>query len=82
MLLGFQLTPDSVHLETRDDRQGNHTGTGVAYVQFASADDADLARHSKHKQMMGSRYIECMIFIPGICCVVMCQSTAMTCSLC
>ncbi len=71
-LSGFRLNPDSVHLEIRDDRQGHHTGTGVAYVQFVSTEDAEQARQTKHKQMMGTRYIECMIFIPGmLSCVLM-----------
>ncbi|KAL0021204.1 hypothetical protein WJX79_000077 [Trebouxia sp. C0005] len=62
---GFQLTPDHVHLETRTDMYGDHTGTGVAYVQFVSSEAAEQAQNTKHKQMMGTRYIECMILIPG-----------------
>ncbi len=65
MLSGFRLTSDSIHLETKDDRQGNLTGTGLAYVQFAHPAEAEQARQNKHKQMMGTRYIECMIFVPG-----------------
>ena len=44
---------------------GDHTGTGVAYVQFVSSEAAEQAQNTKHKQMMGTRYIECMILIPG-----------------
>lgn len=62
---GFHLNTDSVHLETKDDRQGSLTGTGLAYVQFAHPAEAEQARQNKHKQMMGTRYIECMIFVPG-----------------
>ena len=40
-------------------------GTGVAYVQFVSSEAAEQAQNIKHKQMMGTRYIECMILIPG-----------------
>ena len=65
---GFHLSAQDVHLETRDDRQGNPTGTGVAYVQFPSPDLAEDARHVKHKQMMGARYVECMTFITGMPC--------------
>ena len=64
-VLGFALSADGVHLEVRDDRHGSHTGTGVAYVKFVSPQEAERARHVKHKQMMGSRYIECMVFVPG-----------------
>ncbi|DBA74130.1 TPA: hypothetical protein ACH3X1_010935 [Trebouxia sp. C0004] len=62
---GFHLNTDSIHLETKDDRQGNLTGTGIAYVQFAHPAEAEQARQNKHKQMMGARYIECMIFVTG-----------------
>lgn len=65
-MTGFQLRPEDVHLETRHDRQGKETGTGLAFVQFSSPDHADEARHTKHKQMMGTRYIECMTFIAGM----------------
>ena len=65
MLSGFHLNTDSVHLETKHDRQGSLTGTGLAYVQFAHPAEAEQARQNKHKQMMGTRYIECMIFVPG-----------------
>jgi len=65
LIVGFQLTPDNVHLEIRNDMHGNHMGTGVAYVQFVSSEAAEQARNIKHKQMMGTRYIECMILIPG-----------------
>ena len=61
------MRPEDVHLETRHDRQGKQTGTGLAYVQFSSPDYADEARHTKHKQMMGTRYVECMTFIAGTC---------------
>ena len=64
--LGFRLSQDDVHLETRNDRQENPTGTGVAYVQFSSPDTADQARNSKHKQSMGARYIECMTLTSGM----------------
>ena len=59
-----------MHLEVRHDRQGKETGTGLAYVQFSSPDYADEARHTKHKQLMGTRYIECMTFIAGMCVTV------------
>lgn len=65
MLSGFHLNIDSIHLETEDDRQGNLTGTGLAYVHFAHPAEAEQARQNKHKQMMGALYIECMIFVPG-----------------
>jgi len=65
MLSGFRLNTDSIHLETKDDGQGKLTGTGLAYVQFAHPAEAEQARQIKHKQMMGTRYIECMIFVPG-----------------
>lgn len=63
---GFNLSPADVHLESRHDRQGNPTGTGVAYVQFSSPDVAESARSSKHKQTMGTRYIECMTWVAGM----------------
>jgi hypothetical protein len=65
MLSGFHLNTDSIHLETKDDRQGNLTGTGSACVEFAHSAEAEQARQNKHKQMMGTLYIECMIFFPG-----------------
>ena len=65
LLSGFRLNTDSIHLETKDDRQGNLTSTGLAYVQFAHSAEAEQARQNKHKQMMGTLYIECMIFVPG-----------------
>ena len=64
--LGFHLRQDDVHLETRHDRQDNPTGTGVAYVQFGSPDTAEEARNNKHKQTMGTRYIECMTLNSGM----------------
>lgn len=64
--LGFHLSQDDVHLETRNDKQENSPGTGVAYVQFSSPDTAEEARNSKHKQSMGARYIECMTLISGM----------------
>ncbi len=65
MLTGFHLNTDSIHLQTKDDRQGNLTGSGLAYVPFAHPAEAQQARQNKHKQMMGTLYIECMIFVPG-----------------
>ena len=56
MLSGFHLNIDSIHLET---------GTGLAYVQFAHFAEAEQARQNKQKQMMGTLYIECMVFVPG-----------------
>ena len=47
------------------DHPSQRTGTGIAYVQFSSPEEAERARHSRHKQMMGPRYIECMVFVPG-----------------
>ena len=64
--VGFHLSQDDVHLETRHDRQENPTGTGVAYVQFSNPDTAEDARNSKHKQTMGTRYIECMTLNSGM----------------
>ena len=62
---GFPVDPYNVHVETKDDKQGHRSGTGMAYVHFASPEEAERARQTKHKQMMGARYIECMIFFPG-----------------
>ena len=64
-LSGFHLNIDSIQLETEDDRHGNLTGTGLAYVQFAHPAEAEQARQNKHKQIQGTLYIECMIFVPG-----------------
>ena len=61
-LTGFHLNIDSIHLETKDDGQGNLTGTGS---EFAHSAEAEQARQNKHKQLMGTLYIECMIFVPG-----------------
>ena len=50
---------------TRPEREGRlGTCNGVAYVQFLNAQEAEVARQSKHKEMMGNRYIECMTHIP------------------
>lgn len=54
-----------VVLMTRPEREGRlGTCNGVAYVQFLNAQEAEVARQSKHKEMMGNRYIECMTHIP------------------
>lgn len=54
-----------VVLMTRPEREGRlGTCNGVAYVQFSSSQEAEGARQSKHKEMMGNRYIECMTHIP------------------
>lgn len=37
-------------------------GTGVAYVRFLSPGEAERARKERHRQQMGSRYIECLPF--------------------
>ena len=37
-------------------------GTGVAYVRFTSPNEAERARKERHRQQMGSRYIECLPF--------------------
>ena len=63
--VGFHLSQDNVHLETMIDSQDNPRGTGVAYIQFSSSDTAEGARKSKHKQSMGTRYIECMTLTSG-----------------
>ena len=65
MLSGFHLNIDNIHLETEDDWQGNLTCTGLAYVQFAHPTEAEQAKQNKHKQMIGTLCIECMIFVPG-----------------
>ncbi|KAL0043681.1 hypothetical protein WJX82_005276 [Trebouxia sp. C0006] len=62
---GFHLNIDNIHLETEDDWQGNLTCTGLAYVQFAHPTEAEQAKQNKHKQMIGTLCIECMIFVPG-----------------
>ncbi|QDZ20594.1 splicing ribonucleoprotein [Chloropicon primus] len=54
-----------VVLMTRPEREGRlGTCNGVAYVQFSSSQEAEVARQTKHKEMMGNRYIECMTHIP------------------
>ena len=63
--VGFHLSQDNVHLEIVNDSQDNPRGTGVAYIQFSSSDTAEEARKSKHKQSMGTRYIECMTLTSG-----------------
>ena len=37
-------------------------GTGVAYVRFSSPNEAEKARKERHRQPMGTRYIECLPF--------------------
>jgi hypothetical protein len=36
-----------------------------AWLMSNFPEDAEHARHTRHKQMMGTRYIECMILMPG-----------------
>lgn len=71
--LGFHLSEADVHVESRQDRLGSAAGTGVAYVQFGSPAIAEHARTSKHKQTMGTRYIECMTWISGM--LLLCPCT-------
>eukprot|EP00216_Chloropicon_sp_CCMP2111_P001502 CAMPEP_0198247440 /NCGR_PEP_ID=MMETSP1446-20131203/46476_1 /TAXON_ID=1461542 ORGANISM="Unidentified sp, Strain CCMP2111" /NCGR_SAMPLE_ID=MMETSP1446 /ASSEMBLY_ACC=CAM_ASM_001112 /LENGTH=696 /DNA_ID=CAMNT_0043931765 /DNA_START=129 /DNA_END=2219 /DNA_ORIENTATION=+ len=52
-------------LMTRPEKEGRvGICNGVAYVQFATAPEAESAKRVKDKQMMGNRYIECMTHIP------------------
>ena len=41
---------------------GTPVGTGVAYVRFSSPNEAEKARKERHRQPMGTRYIECLPF--------------------
>jgi len=47
---------------TKPDKEGAPVGTGVAYVRFTSPNEAERARKERHRQQMGSRYIECLPF--------------------
>ena len=54
----------AMSLMTRPEKEGRvGTCNGVAYVQFATASEAESAKQVKHKQIMGNRYIECMVHI-------------------
>lgn len=47
---------------TKPDKEGNQTGTGVAYVRFKNPEEAERARKERHRAQMGPRYIECLPF--------------------
>lgn len=50
---GFSLVPNGIHLTKKGDRP-----KGEAYVEMVSPEEAERARTSLHKSMLGSRYIE------------------------
>lgn len=60
----FNVAPEAVHIATRIGRDGNEQGTGIAYVQFSSPEEAEVARNKKHHRSMGPRYIECHTVYP------------------
>jgi hypothetical protein len=59
---GFSLASKGVQVVTKPDKEGNQMGTGVAYVRFQNPSEAEKARKERHRQQMGSRYIECLPF--------------------
>lgn len=63
---GYDLAPDGVRLQMRPERGGGGgmQGTGLAYVTFASAEEAERARQERDRQTIGSRYIECLPYTP------------------
>jgi len=63
---GYSLAPDGVRLQMRPERGGGGRmqGTGLAYVTFASAEEAERARQERDRQMIGARYIECLPYTP------------------
>ena len=50
---GFEIVPGRVHKVMRGDR-----ATGEAYVELSSPEMAAAAKETRHKQRMGSRYVE------------------------
>ena len=50
---GFEIVPGRVHKVMRGDR-----ATGEAYVELSSPEMATAAKETRHKQRMGSRYVE------------------------
>ena len=63
---GYSLAPDGVRLQMRQERGGGGgmQGTGLAYVTFVSAEEAERARQERDRQVIGTRYIECMPYTP------------------
>lgn len=50
---GFSIVPNGIYLTKKGDRP-----KGEAYVEMASPEEAERARATLHKSMLGSRYIE------------------------
>ena len=59
---GYSLAHDGIQVVTKPDKEGTPVGTGVAYVRFSSPNEAEKARKERHRQPMGTRYIECLPF--------------------
>ena len=59
---GYSLAHDGIQVVTKPDKEGTPVGTGVAYVRFSSPSEAESARKERHRQPMGTRYIECLPF--------------------
>ena len=66
--LGFHVK--NIHVEQREYLPSLRTGTGIAYVHFFTPKEAERARQSRHKHMMGFRSIKCILLVPGEFCPV------------
>ncbi len=61
---GFKLADDGVKIVTQLDSSGRPLNSGLAYVRFDSAAEAQRAAAMQHRKTMGNRYIECLPVSP------------------
>ena len=61
---GFKLADDGVKIVTQLDSSGRPLNSGLAYVRFDSAAEAQRAAAVQHRKTMGNRYIECLPVSP------------------
>ena len=61
---GFKLADDGVKIVTQLDSSGRPLNSGLAYVRFETAAEAQRAAAIQHRKTMGNRYIECLPVSP------------------
>ena len=64
IIAGFKLADDGVKIVTQLDSSGRPLNSGLAYVRFESAAEAQRAAAMQHRKTMGNRYIECLPVSP------------------
>ena len=61
---GFKVAEDGVKIVTQLDPSGQPLNSGLAFVRFESAAEAQRAAAAQHRKSMGNRYIECLPVAP------------------